>query len=289
VRSLFSGDDQRLAGPLLREVHAIDHLACPSPLTAAVAEIRLVQALRPRRARRFADWHRYRYVKLGGSRTARLSVARATGTGPGRYLGPLPSTAAARAVVDAVDAVTASHASIGAADLFDRPDRLRAVLHRRVAEAAGTRRYAQAELARAQAGAVDDALDQQRRVDALRRAGRAVLDLDGDRVELVGGRLQRARAGGTPVDGPDGATTSLAELVFGPVEPPPDGEPLPCALADEVCCVATWLDRHAPRLRPVHVDGELSCPLPRTGPLPTGPPLDGVREPAPSGLRCATC
>ena len=80
-----------------------------------------------------------------------------------------------------------------AADLFDRPGRLRAALHQRVAEAADARGHARAELARAQAGAVDDALAQQRGIDALRRAGRVVLDLDGDRVELVAGRLQPAR------------------------------------------------------------------------------------------------
>ncbi len=307
VRWLFSGADQRLAGPLLREVQAIDHLACPSPLAAAVAEIRLVQALRPRRARRFADWHRYRYVKLGGTRNARLSVARAPGKGPGRYLGPLPSTADARAVVDAVDAVTASHPGTSddpgagdptgrdglvAADLFDRPERLRAALQRRVAEATGARRYARAELARTQAAAVDDALDRQRRIDALRRAGHVVLDLDGDRVELAAGRLLRAGAAGAPEGpaGPAGAAGSLAEVVFGAVEPAPDDQPLPCAHLDEVSCIAGWFDRHAHRLRPVHVTGELSCPVPRQDAVPgTGTPPDGVRGPGPSGLRCATC
>jgi hypothetical protein len=176
-----------------------------------------------------------------------------------------------------------------AADLFDRPERLRAALHRRVAEAAGAHRYAQAELARTRAGAVDDALDRQRRIDALRRAGQVVLDLDGDRVELTAGRLRRVGIAGAP-EGSAGAAGSLAEVVFGAVEPAPDDQPLPCAHLDEVSCIAGWFDRHAHRLRPVHVAGELSCPVPRQDPLlVTRTPPDGAREPARSGLRCATC
>ena len=294
VRSLFSGDEQRLAGSMLREVHAVDHLTCPSPLAAAVAEIRLVQALRPRRARQFADWHRYRYVKLGPGPRAGLSVARAPGRGRGRYLGPLPSTAAARAVIDAVAAVTGGGPPEGvqvvAADLFDRPGRMRAALHRRVAEAGDAGEYARAELARAQAGAVDDALAQQRRIGALRRAGRVVFDLDGDRVELVAGRLGRADVESASEGDPDGAAGPLAAIVFGAVDPPPDDQPLPCAHLDEVSHVAGWLDRHAHHLRPVDVEGELSCPLPRLDRVPaTGTPRVGVRVPARSGLRCATC
>jgi hypothetical protein len=177
-----------------------------------------------------------------------------------------------------------------AADLFDRPERLRAALHQRVVEAVGAHRYAQAELARTQAGAVDDALDRQRRIDALRRGGRVVLELDGERVELTAGRLLRAGRADAPEGGAEGAAGPLAPLVCRAVEPPPDDQPLPCAHLDEVSCVADWFDRHAHRLRPVHVTGDLSCPLPRQVPLlVTGGPPDGVREPARRGLRCATC
>ena len=39
--------------------------------------------------------------------------------------------------------------------------------------------------------------------------------------------------------------------------------PLPRELADEVSCVAAWLDAEAARLRLVACDGELASPLPR--------------------------
>ena len=48
-----------------------------------------------------------------------------------------------------------------------------------------------------------------------------------------------------------------------------DDGPLPRELADEVGCVAAWLDAEAPRLRLIVCDGELASPLPR---LPTYEP-----------------
>ena len=42
-----------------------------------------------------------------------------------------------------------------------------------------------------------------------------------------------------------------------------DDGPLPRELADEVSCVAAWLDAEASRLRLVACDGELASPLPR--------------------------
>lgn len=56
---------------------------------------------------------------------------------------------------------------------------------------------------------------------------------------------------------------------------PGDG-PLPLDLADELACVAGWLDEHAGAVRLVHVDGELSSGL---------PPVPDFE----AGLRCAAC
>src|SRR5690606_34475882 len=56
VRSWFSGEGGRTAGPVLREVQAVDHLVCPCPLAAEVAEVRLADALSPRRSPRVAAW-----------------------------------------------------------------------------------------------------------------------------------------------------------------------------------------------------------------------------------------
>lgn len=278
VRSLFSGDDQRTAGPLLREVHAIDHLACASSLAAEVAEIRLVQALRPRRSPRFSGWRSYRYVKLGVGRAARLTVARTPGPGPARYLGPLPSAAAARAVIDAVELAVGPQPS----DLFDDPALVLSPLHRRVADAIDAGRPAAAVALREMADAVVDAVGRQRRFDSLRRAERVVLGVTGDegaRVELARGRLVWPGAGKAACDdAPAPAAGVEHRLAFGPVDRPPDDGPLPPAMADELTCVAAWLDRHAHRLRPLRVDGELSSSLPAASP-----------RPQPTGLRCAAC
>ena len=98
------------------------------------------------------------------------------------------------------------------------------------------------------------ALLRQRRLESLRRSGRLeVEDAEGRRVVLAAGRL---------LDGPLFATAPATDEE---VEP----GPLPRELADEVGCVAAWLDAEASRLRLVACDGELASPLPR---LPTYEP-----------------
>jgi DNA polymerase-3 subunit epsilon len=302
VRSLFAGDDQRAAGRSLRELHAIDHIACASPLAAAVAEIRLVQALRPRRSARFAGWQAYCYVKLGAGRTPRLSVARAPGARGARHLGPLPSAAAARAVIEAVESVAfespgthpsappvpdaspsaspgdAAPPKAGADDradrrpgdgdpasaLFDDPASVLSPLHRRIAVALDAGRYAHAARLQTMAAALVDAVSRQRRFDSLRRAERVVLGLpDGGGVELNRGRLVRAWADAADARAPGPAGHAGGQLTVDPVELPPDDGPLPLAMADELSCVVAWLDRHAHRLLPLHVEGDLSSTLPR--------------------------
>jgi DNA polymerase-3 subunit epsilon len=116
---------------------------------------------------------------------------------------------------------------------------------------ASAERFEEAADTRDRAAALARALLRQRRLEALRRSGRLeVEDADGRRVVLANGRL---------LDGPLFATAD------GAVE---DG-PLPRELADEVSCVAAWLDAEASRLRLVACDGELATRLPR---LPTYEP-----------------
>jgi hypothetical protein len=67
-------------------------------------------------------------------------------------------------------------------------------------------------------------------------------------------------------------------LATGP-EPPPSDQPLPLALADEVGCIAGWLDAEAARVRLEHCDGGLAS---RVGPLPSFQPGAGI---APSARR----
>jgi DNA polymerase-3 subunit epsilon len=321
VRDLFSGDRQRDAGPALRTMRAVEHVACGSVLEAAVAEMRLAHAVQPRHPqgeRRTGQ----RYVRLTGAPLPRLAVARTPRSHPSaardRYLGPVPS-AAARAVVDAVATVAADPAlspptaRSPAVDLFDDPAGLVAGMCRRAASAQADGRFAQAAALRAQVAAVVDAVRRQRALDSLRRAARMSLSLPGGAgVELHGGVLVRAWSGppaangrvpgAPPAVGPATGHRSAAlgdggglhDLVgAGAGTPPPEG-PLPPHLADEIACVAAWLDHNAHRLRPDHVEGELTSPLPRLpSPPPSGQPDADPLRPDPrtgeAGLRCAAC
>ncbi|MDD9371948.1 MAG: exonuclease domain-containing protein, partial [Acidimicrobiales bacterium] len=366
VRSWFSGEGGRIAGPVLREVHAVEHLACTTALAADVAEVRLADSLTPRRSPRVTAWKSYRYVRLGGGRgkgptgAPALTVGRTPGHG--RHLGPLPSAADARAVVEAVGLVTGSAPAhvpgttaggrpvdepaslfdepaslfddpaslpteteappveaagppVGPAvgDLFDDPGALLAALHERAARARADRQLARATAIVAMAEALGEAVRARRWSDTLRRADRVVMaTVDGEGVELVRGRPVRSwvePGDATAESGRDhelgvhergrhdsasndhacdgagtrhGATGDLERAAFGPVQVLGSSDPLTPAVADELACVAAWIDRHAHHLRLQHVDGELSSPLPAR-------PADVARQPAPAGLRCAAC
>ena len=103
VRSYFSSDDRRKVPQLLRETVSIDHLVCRGPFEAAVREIRLIQELQPRFNRQAKVWRKYAYVKLTNERFPRLSVTRVARPDGSRYLGPLPSTAVAHLVREAIE------------------------------------------------------------------------------------------------------------------------------------------------------------------------------------------
>src|SRR3954454_16929763 len=105
VRSYFSGDERRKVGQLLRETHVIDHVVAPGPLEAAVLEVRLIHEHLPRFNRQAKTWRRYAYLKLTlDERFPRLSGVRLPKPDDGcLYLGPLPSTNAARQVAEAIE------------------------------------------------------------------------------------------------------------------------------------------------------------------------------------------
>jgi hypothetical protein len=125
----------------------------------------------------------------------------------------------------------------------------------RMAVLATAERFEEAADTRDRAAALARALTRQRRLEALRRSGRLeVEDADGRRVVLAAGRL---------LDGPLFATVCDDAV---------DDGPLPRELADEVSCVAAWLEAQASRLRLVACDGVLASPLPR---LPTYEPRRG--------------
>ena len=274
VRSYFSSDDGRRIGPLLRELHTIEHRRCTSSLEAGVLEARLRHSLSPRYDRPRTRWRSYRYVKLTDERHPRLTVARTASSDGAHYLGPLPSTGEARAVIDAIETVVPLRASAAEVDertyqqlveqvivgLTERPDLLLDPLRQRVDRLAAEERYAEAAVVRDRAAALAGALRRQRRLDSLRRAGRIVVELpDGSGAELSRGRLVRTWPEPSSLDD---------------VEVPPLGAPLPRELADEVGYVAAWLERYAGRVRLAEVDGVFTSRLPGlpSWPAPTASP-----------------
>jgi DNA polymerase-3 subunit epsilon len=103
VRSYFSSDDRRKVPQLLRETVSIDHLVCRGPFEAAVREIRLIQAFQPRFNRQAKVWRKYAYLKLTNERFPRLAVTRLARPDGATYLGPLPSSAVAHLVREAIE------------------------------------------------------------------------------------------------------------------------------------------------------------------------------------------
>jgi DNA polymerase-3 subunit epsilon len=291
VRSYFCGDERRKVGQLLREVVTIDHIVTGGELEAAVLEVRLIHDLSPRFNRHATRWRHYAYLKLTlDERFPRLAVVRTPRANDGCiYLGPLPSTAAARAVADAVEtalplrrctsrlgrsptlrAAPCAAAQLGVATcpcagavseadygaivsravrgLTTEPDILLAPLADRMARLALASRFEEAATVRDRAAALSRALTRQRRFDALRRAGRVTVEVPGEGVAvLVGGRL--VDEGRLPLAGEDA--------------PADWHEPLPRHLADEVACVAGWLDARAAAVRLLDCDAGLCWPLPR--------------------------
>jgi DNA polymerase-3 subunit epsilon len=294
VRSYFSSDDRRKIGPMLRETQSIDHIVCRSTLEAAVLESRLIATQLPRYNRQGTGRRRYVYVKLTTNEAfPRLAVVRVPRADGALYLGPLSSTRVARLIIDAIEGVLplrrcrapvregkptrtapCAAAQLGAAlcpcaggvgveryarvvdvvrrGLTSEPALLLEPLRDRMQELARAERFEEAADVRDRTAALASALFRQRRTDQLRRSGTIELDLgNGSHVELDGGRLLRAWSVGelalTVACGPPAASTASW---------------VPAELADELACVAAWLDKNARRVRLVHCDGLLASALP---------------------------
>jgi DNA polymerase III subunit epsilon len=309
VRSYFSSDDRRKVGALLREVTAIDHIVCSGDLEASVLEVRLIHKFAPRYNRRTKHWQRYAYLKLTLSeRFPRLSVVKAARDGDGcLYLGPLPSTAAAALVAEAIHTAvplrrctvrpgrvpraapcTAAQLGVAAcpcsggvteseyaaivaavvAGLTNSPRVLLDPLAERMSALSLCGRYEEAADVRDRAAALTRALSRQHRIDALRRAGRLEVEVVGEiRAIVDSGVLHAAWATGT--DG-DGGSLDLAGERSGLHAVPRTPTPLPRHLADEVATIVSWLEARASRVRIVRCEGDLAWPLPR---LPSFEPV----------------
>jgi DNA polymerase-3 subunit epsilon len=302
VRSYFTGDDRRKVGQLLREAHAIDHIVCAGELEASVLEVRLIHQLTPRFNRQAKHWRKYAYVKLTlDERFPRLSIVRQPKQGDGcLYMGPLPSAGAAKLVAEAIETAVplrrcnkpvphtikrsgpCAPAQLGvstcpcAGDIAEAgykaivdqvvvgltasPQLLLGPLEQRMRALAAAARFEEAAAMRDRAAALSRAIVRQRRLDALRRAGRLLVEVSGEGgVVVEHGRLVAAWAGG------DGQVPLVAGGGDGwsAGEGQPQWGPLSRDIADEVQCIASWLDTKAARIRLVSVDGELCSPLPR--------------------------
>ena len=311
VRSYFSGDERRKIGALLRETQRIDHVVHPHPLSAAVHEVRLIHRFTPRYNRQSKDWSKYVYVKLTLDEAfPRLSVVKASKDDGALYVGPLSSHRVAQRVIEAVHTAvplrrctqrvgrtptrSAPCASaqlgvstcpcaggISAADyrrIVDRavrgltvePDLLLSPLADRLAELSRAERFEEAADVRDRAEALAAALRRQRRFDVLRRAGRLRIEVPGQGgADLTGGRLDRAWASGESPATEAGDDGRLF-LDTGPL-PPLDRD-----LADELACVAAWLDRSANHVTLEHCEGLLASALPA---VPSFAPRGGLKGP----------
>ncbi|MEJ7582780.1 MAG: DEDD exonuclease domain-containing protein, partial [Acidimicrobiales bacterium] len=213
VRSYFSGDDRRKIGGLLREAQRIEHIECCGGLEAAVLEVRLIHRFLPRFNRQSKTWRSYAYLKVTAERFPRLSVVRTVHSDGAFYLGPLPSTRTARRVAEAIHtavpirrcsggpgrrsapcaaaqlgvALCPCDGAVSEAEYAAVVDRLLyglshdasallAPLVRRMDDLAATERFEEAADMRDRAAALTQALRRHRRFDALRRAGRLVLE-----------------------------------------------------------------------------------------------------------------
>jgi DNA polymerase-3 subunit epsilon len=310
VRSYFSGDERRKVGALLRETVRIDHIVQPHPLAAAVHEVRLIHKYSPGYNRQSKDWAKYVYVKLTlGETFPRLSVVKETKDDEGLYIGPLSSRSMAHRVIEAIHTAVplrrcagrvgrnpSRSAPCAAAQLgvsmcpcaggvdpeeyrrvVDRtvrglttePDLLLAPLVARIAVLADEERFEEAADMRDRADALAGALSRQRRFDRLRNAGRLRLELPGQGgAELEEGRLVRAWG---PGDVFDDEGVIIGKLFAEPATLPP----LDRELADELNCVAAWLDRSAHQLSLDHCDGIFVSALPQ---LPSFAPKGGLSQ-----------
>jgi DNA polymerase-3 subunit epsilon len=192
-----------------------------------------------------------------------------------------------------------AHVAQAVRGLTDAPASLLAPLQARMERLAAAERFEEAADVRDRAAALSAAVARQRRIDGLRRAGRLVLRWgEGDRsggAELRDGRLVVAWGPGDrpdPVDPPPPpplpeslppvvVPAPAARLPFPPApgRPGPDRPP-PCPrdLADEVLCVARWLDHETTHrsVRVEHADTGLRSELPV---LATFLPRHSARDP----------
>ncbi len=275
-------------------------------------EVRLIHRHLPPFNHRSKLWGRYAYLKLTlDERFPRLSVVRKVRPGDGcLYLGPLPSTGAARLVAEAIEsavplrrcaarpgrgaaprAALCTAAQLGVATCpcaggiseADYGVLVEQVVRGLTVDPATLFEPLEARM-RDLAGAerFEEAADVRDRAAALARALARHRRLESlrraGRVELdVDGSVVVLTGGRLSIaagDGVGAGPLALFDADSPPEEPEPPGDgPLPRHLVDEVSCVAAWLDADGRSAR------LMSCEGPWTSPLPALPRYEpGVRR-----------
>jgi DNA polymerase-3 subunit epsilon len=102
VRQYFGGDPRRKIADLMKETAAVDHWVCPTPLEAAVRELRLIQSHKPRFNRRSKTPERGVWLRLTDDAFPRLSIVRTPPPADVAALGPLPSRRVAERIAEAL-------------------------------------------------------------------------------------------------------------------------------------------------------------------------------------------
>lgn len=212
---------------------------------ALVEAIESAVPLRPCRVR----------ISAAGGRTAGHCPTRALGLRPCPCEGNV-SEAEYASVVDAV-----------VVGLTVDPRPLLDPLEARMAKLAATGRYEEAADVRDRAALLGRALGRQRRIDAMRAAGRLRLRVDDDPLEILDGRLVTEGRG-------RGRWEELA-VSLGPGQGSPTSWPtaLPPQLADECAALASWLESNAHRVNVL--DAEHGWAV-RSSAIPDFTPVAGV-------------
>ncbi len=300
VRSYFTGDERRKVGPLLRELHTIDHIECSSELEASVLEVRMIHDLVPRYNTRTKHWRGYAYVKLTLDEPwPRLSVVRQPRPTDGcLYLGPVGSVGTARRIGAAIEAAVPLRrctgrvpADVQSAPLRDAPctaaqlgaahcpcagavapRTYRAMVEGLVSALTGDPAPVFAVLARKlsrlaaqerfeEAAELRDAAAALSRALDRQRRYDALRSAGRIRVELVDGAWA-VIDGGLLQHAGGRAAAAQPQLALAD-SAGAHGEPVPRHLVDELATVMTWLDGRGATARLVSCDGGLALPVAR--------------------------
>lgn len=305
VRSYFSSGEQRSRiTEMVALAQRVEAIPCAHDLEAAVRELRLIAAAKPRYNRRSRFPERALWIRLTDEPFPRLSVVRRVRPDTGVFLGPFPDRRAADAAVAAVHEALplrqctgrlsprtsgtacalagmgrcgapctgaqgvddyAAIAAVFRAAVESDPRALVAPLLTRVERLAAQERYEDAGVLRDRIAVLVRAVRRRQRLESLATVPELALARpDGD----GGWQLSVVRRARLVAAGcaPRGTTVRavLADLLA-TAETPLGPEAEAAATVDEAELVLRWMEKPGTRL--VQVSGTLACRAPGTGPF----------------------